>query len=283
MYEVSLGHANHQERLVNLHVRKWLGLPRCLSNVGLYSNRVLSLPISSLVEEVKCAKVRLDMSLTDSRDPVIRGAAPTLATGKKWTPATAVLQAKSSLLHHDIVGHVQQRRGGLVLGMITPPWQKASTTERQAMVVEEVHRQKEAARSSKAVAQAKQGCWKRWKGVEKRKLTWSELWGMESNRLSFIVRATYDVLSFPTNLQLWLGKDPSCPLCPTPAALKHILVGCRTSLTQGRYTWRHNQVLRCLADKLQPKNQDVRRHPIICSGGGKASQGLAPQTLIWAH
>ncbi|KAJ8259532.1 hypothetical protein GJAV_G00170420 [Gymnothorax javanicus] len=112
------------------------------------------------------------------------------------------------------------------------------------MVVKEVRRQEEAARRSKAIAQAKQGRWMRWEGVEKRKLIWSELWGMESNRLSFVVQATYDVLPSPTNQQLWLGKDPSLPLCTTPATLKHILVGCRTSLTQGRYTWRHNQVLR---------------------------------------
>lgn len=57
--------------MVNSHVRKWLGLPKSVSSIGLYSNGALSLPISSLVEDVKCAKVRLDMSLTDSRDPVL--------------------------------------------------------------------------------------------------------------------------------------------------------------------------------------------------------------------
>ncbi|KAL7393910.1 hypothetical protein ABVT39_017600 [Epinephelus coioides] len=222
---------------------------------------VLEKPIKSLgrclVEEFKCAKVRLDMSLTDSWDPVVRGAAPTLATGKKWTPATAVQQAKSALLHCDIVGHVQQGRGGFGLGTVTPLWQKASATERRTMVVEEVCRQEEAARHSKAVAQATQGRWMKWEGTEKRKFTWSELWGMESNRLSFIVQATYDVLPSP------ISKDPSCPLCTTPATLKHILVGCRTSLTQGRYTWRHNQVLRCLADKLECKRVFINAQPFI--------------------
>lgn len=83
MYEVSLTHDNKLERLVNSHVRKCLGLPKCLSRVGLYRKGALSLPISSLVEEFKCAKVRLDISLNDSRDPVVRDAAPALATGKK--------------------------------------------------------------------------------------------------------------------------------------------------------------------------------------------------------
>ncbi|KAL3972475.1 transcription factor E2F4/5 [Sarotherodon galilaeus] len=100
-----------------------------------------------------------------------------------------------------------------------------------------------------------------WESVKKRKLSWSEIWGMESNRLCFIIRAAYDVLPFPINLQMWFGKDPPSPLCTVPATLKHILVGCRTSLTQGRYTWRHNQVLRCLAAKVEHKRKSINAQP----------------------
>lgn len=109
--------------------------------------------------------------------------------------------------------------------------------------------------------------------VEKRKFTWSDLWTMESNRLSFIVRATYDVLPSPTNLQLWLGKDPSCPLCTAPVTLKHILVSCRTSLIQERYTWRHNQVLKCrrVSSNAQPLNNQgaCQSLPIFVREGDK--------------
>ena len=119
------------------------------------------------------------------------------------------------------------------------------------MVVEEVRHQEEAARCAKAVSQAQQGRWMKWEGMERRKITWNELWSMESNRLSFIIKATYDVLPSPTNLHLWYGEDPACLQCAAPANLKHILVGCKSSLTQGRYTWRHNQVLKCLAAELE--------------------------------
>ncbi len=37
IYEVTLSHANRLERLVNVQVRKWLGLPRCLSSIGMYN------------------------------------------------------------------------------------------------------------------------------------------------------------------------------------------------------------------------------------------------------
>lgn len=236
---------------MNGQVRKWLGLPRCMSSVGLYSNGALSLPISSLMEEYKCAKVRLEMTLTESKDPLVRGAAPTLKTGRKWKPEAAVAEAKAALRHRDVVGHVNQGRGGFGLGIATPTWEKASPAERRQMVVEEIRRQEEAARCARAVSQAQQGRWMRWDSVMKKKITWSDMWNMESSRLSFIIRATYDILPSPTNLNVWLGEDPACSLCSAPANLKHILVGCKTSLTQGRYTWRHNQVLRSLAATIE--------------------------------
>ena len=98
--------------------------------------------------------------------------------------------------------------------------------------------------------------------MERRKITWNELWSMEPNRLSFIIRATYDVLPSPTKWHLWYGEDPACLQCAAPATLKHILVGCKTSLTQGRYTWRHNQVLKRLAAELGNKRVTTNALPL---------------------
>lgn len=239
------------ERTITSYAKKWLGVPRCLTNIGLYGKGVLELPLTSLTEEYKCSKVRLQMTLRGSRDKTISAVAPPLVTGRKWTPSDAVQQASSALRHKDIVGQVQQGRGGFGLTTSKPTWRKATTSERRTLVVEEVRRQEEAARSAKAVSLAKQGQWMQWEGVERRKISWKELWEMEASKISFIIRATYDVLPTPKNLQQSYGEDPTCALCPTPATLKHIMVGCKTSLTQGRYTWRHNQVLKSLASALE--------------------------------
>ncbi|KAL6469854.1 hypothetical protein MHYP_G00209730 [Metynnis hypsauchen] len=259
IYEVTSSHISRLERLVNAYVRRWLELPRCMSSVGLYVDGPLSLPISSLTEEYKCAKSRLEMTLSESRDPLVRCAAPALRTGRKWNPKAAVADARAALRHRDIIGHVQQGRGGFGLGAMPPTWGKASPAERRCMVVEEIRRQEEAARYARAVSQPQQGRWMRWNGTAKKKISWSELWSMESNRLSFIIKATYDILPTPANLHL--GEDPACPLCSAPAGLKHILVGCKTSLSQGRYTWRHNQVLRCLASAIEEKRTATNAAP----------------------
>ena len=257
VYEVPVSKVEKLERMINSFIRKWLGVPRCLSSAALYGKGILELPVSSLTEEFKCAKVRLEMTLTQSKDPVVRSVAPTVKTGRKWNPKEAVQLAQAALRHRDIIGQVQHGRGGLGLCVGKPVWNKASVVEKRKMVVEEVHRQEEAVRCTKAVSQAKQGQWVNWESVEKRKLKWRELWSMEASRIRFIIGATYDVLPSPQNLNQWLGEDSACPLCSSVCTLRHILSGCKVSLSQGRYTWRHNQVLKCLAAAVEEKRLEV--------------------------
>lgn len=260
LYEVPISTVEKMERGVTGYLKKWLGVPRCLTTIGLYGDGVLKLPLTSLTEEFKCAKTRLQMTLNESQDPVVSNNAPTLATGRKWRPGKAVQEATAALRHADIVGHVQQGRGGLGLTS-RAAWSKATAPERRKMVVQEVRHQEEAARWAKAVSLAKQGQWTRWDSVEKRKISWKDLWAMEARRLSFSIRATYDVLPTPVNLHQWYGEDPDCALCSMPANLRHILTGCKTSLTQGRYTWRHNQVLKNLASALEDKRAATNSLP----------------------
>ncbi len=153
VYEVPITKIEKLERTVSSYIKKWLGLPRCLSNIGLYGKSALELPVSSLTEEYKCTKVRLDMTPTESQDAVIQAAAPRLATGSKWTPTEAIQQAKSSLRHGDIVGQVQQGRRGFGLGTSRPIWYKATSAQRRKLIVAEVRQQEE------AVSQSKQGQW----------------------------------------------------------------------------------------------------------------------------
>lgn len=115
-------------------------------------------------------------------------------TVRKWNPSAATQRAKSDLRHRDIVGLVQQGRGGLGLGEGRPSWKRAAPAQCRRLVVEEVQRQKQATRYAKVVSQAKQGQWMRWEAVERRKFSWRELMGMEAFHTSLILQATYAVL-----------------------------------------------------------------------------------------
>ena len=257
VYEVPLSKVEKLEKVVNSYVKKWLGVPRCLSSVALYGKGILQLPINSLVEEFKCAKVRTELLLTGSKDRIVSGLAPNPSKGRKWKPKVAVQEAEAALRHGEIMGNVQIGRGGLGRTSGKPMWRKADQKEKRRLVVEQIRRQEEASRQVKAVSLAKQGQWLNWEGVERKQVTWRDLWSMESNRLKFLLGATYDVLPSPDNLRIWTDGDPSCTLCSGVATLRHILSGCKVSLAQGRYTWRHNQVLKCLAAGIESRRQQV--------------------------
>lgn len=74
---------------------------------------------------------------------------------------------------------------------------------------------------------------------------------MEPHRFTFLIRAVYDVLSSPANLFTW-GKveTPNCSLCSDRGTLEQILSSCPKALGEGRYTWRHNEVLKSIVDAI---------------------------------
>ncbi len=81
-------------------------------------------------------------------------------------------------------------------------WSRAGPKEKRKLDVEQVRRQEEILRDTKAVAQAKQGQWLNWEDVEKRELNWKNLWSMEDSSIRFLIGATYVVLLTPQNLKL---------------------------------------------------------------------------------
>lgn len=147
---------------------------------------------------------------------------------------------------------VQTGRAGLGFGAPQQFWSKATKKERKTMVVDEIARLEQEHFQVKAVSQGSQGAWTRWDMTVNRRITWADIWRTPQSRLSFLLRATYDTLPCPRNLTLWFGEDVGCPLCGNnKASLQHILSGCKVALTQGRFRWRHDQVLAKLAEVLE--------------------------------
>ena len=103
----------------------------------------------------------------------------------------------------------------------------------------------------------KQESWTRWTNPE-RSLSWADIWQYEPLRL--LLRYVYDVLPSPVNLCQWnLTYNPNCRLCEKSGTLDHILSSCKVALSQGRYRWRHDTVLRELAHILELERKE--EHP----------------------
>ncbi len=158
-------------------------------------------------------------------------------------------------------------RGRVGLGTFpTPQYEKAKGKERRRLVQEEVRAEVEERRTSRAVGLRHQGAWTRWEQAVDRKVTWTDLWRAEPQRIKFLVQAVYDILPSPSNLSVWnKTESPSCPQCPGRGTLEHILSCCPVALGQGRYTWRHNQVLKPIVEA-------------ISAGISSSSRGLHPTT-----
>ncbi|XP_060744927.1 uncharacterized protein LOC132858560 [Tachysurus vachellii] len=195
--------------------------------------------------------VREVLQYRESRDPKVSGAGVVVKTGRKWRAEAAVDQAESRLHHGVLVGAVARGRAGL--GTFQgPQFDKARGKERRQLVQGEVRAAVEEERSSKAVGMARQGAWTRWEQAVERKITWADLWRAEPHRIKFLVQAVYDVLPSPSNLYTWgLVDTPGCVLCQRKGTLEHILSCCPRALGEGRYRWRHDQVLKTIAENIQ--------------------------------
>ncbi|CAC5407387.1 unnamed protein product [Mytilus coruscus] len=231
VYDVPMTTIEGMERISNGYLRRWLGVPRSFSSVGLYSlGSKLQLPLKSITEEFKVTKVRQHLML------------------------------KKAGMINEIVGRVAVGRQGLDVTP-TAKWRTATVEGKRHLVQKEVRSMEEESRMVKAVSMKKQGSWLNWEGARQLKLSWNEIWKMEPNRLQFKLKSVYDVLPSPTNLAtLGLIDDPKCILCSKPANLEHILSSCSSTLKDGRYTWRHDMVLGTLADTLERNFRKPRKN-----------------------
>ena len=100
---------------------------------------------------------------------------------------------------------------------------------------------------------------------------------METRRIHFAISLVYDILPTPTNLcTRKLSEDPSCKLCGRRATLEHVLSACSKSLANGRYTWRHNQVLEALAAGIDRARKK-------CGTSSGTGSGVRPQFISFVR
>ena len=264
MYDFTISTVEGMERHVSSFIRKWLGVPRSFSRTNLYSKSFPAAPpLSSVVEEYKVAGVRTTLLLRYSQDQVIQNVHKT-TSGRKWSPQKAIEEAESRVRVSDIIGTVAEGRRGLgSYGRV--PWSKADGKTKRRMIEDEVRKAEEEGRRVTAAAQGKQGAWLTWDATETRKTNWRETMSAPDKAVSFLLRAVSDTLPTPTNLVKWrLSEDARCGLCDNDrATLRHILSSCPVALKEGRYTWRHDQVLKQIASQIDsiPICKDTNREP----------------------
>ena len=74
---------------------------------------------------------------------------------------------------------------------------------------------------------------------------------LPKNIYNFTIRYLNNTLPNMSNMFKWgRSESKACPLCHSNQTLGHVVAGCKSSLEQGRYTWRHDSILNIIANIL---------------------------------
>ncbi|CAJ1057466.1 hypothetical protein F2P79_013264%2C partial [Xyrichtys novacula] len=103
----SLDVADKIDSPANLFIKKWLGQPRCLSDVGLFGRNMLQLPLRSISQGYRQEKVRVVLDLRESTDHLVRAAGSQVRTVRKWKAQEKVDKAVIRLKYHEVIGRVK--------------------------------------------------------------------------------------------------------------------------------------------------------------------------------
>ena len=258
IYNVPLTKVGEIQKLLTRKLKKWLGLPRSLSEACLYARTSkLQMPFRELTEEFKASKTRLLVTLQGAEDQCVKGAGVRVDGGRKADSEADIAEAESRLKTQEITGIPNKGREGLGLKP-RKYFSKQEKKEKRRMVVSTVREMEEEKRVVRMTGLSKQGAPMNWE-VPERRVSSKDIINMQEGQLEFLVKSVYDLLPTPENRNRWFSTEEGCQLCGGMGSMAHILSGCPTALCQGRYRWRHDQVLKEIAHHVEVKRKEENK------------------------
>ena len=260
IYEVPISLAFKLEQKASVHIRKWLKLHKSITSLSFYSSASpCPLPVRSLTCVLKSSKISGYLLLKHSRDPSVSSCVPKLQAGHLEVEE-AVQACETDLTHKSIIGHHQQSRHGLgyIKSSKIPP-DKSSRDYRT--FISNHHIEIDDTYAIFIAVQLKvQGQWTRWLNYIQQNFSWKSLLAMPVNLSSFCISSTYDTLPSPSNLKRWkLSTEASCFLCnKDTCTTSHILGACKVALSQGRFTFHHDNVLRIIITNIRSSIKNIK-------------------------
>ena len=255
IYEIPLSTVSLWEQKTNKFLRKWLGVGHTLSRLCLFSKEsCVALPIDSLQDTWKVEKCRLQQSYNNSSDKSIQALKPKVVAGRKWKPEEELRAAERDLECEATRGMIQpQLRAGIGFGEWKKPWDKLSFKEKGKEVIDRVRKNTDHEAAVELGSLEMQCRWSKWREeVLAMDMSWHRLFEMGDSMVGFVLKAVYGTLVTPTLVSKWSEEeDGTCKLCENaPGTIRHILSGCAVALGQGRYTWRHDKVLKQISEQV---------------------------------
>ena len=222
---------------ITKHIKKWLNLPRSTTQAVLHHPAILDLPF--LPHLYTKSKVDYLRSISTSRDPLLQELYQGLSQ--------SILEKAFCSEALDILKAARDSIGDIIPNRMPPALKKAS---KQISVIKQ-----SSFWDNHLSSLSVQSKFKDIIALESECPIWRKIqFGLPAGQLSFLLKAGADCLPTPLNLRRWkVQTDQNCPLCSSPHPISfHILNWCETALSQGRYTWRHDSVLKSLVNSIKP-------------------------------
>ena len=162
--------------------------------------------------------------------------------------------------HKSIIGNHQHSRYGL--GHIKTSKVKSDKSSRDYRTFISSHHKEtdDTYAISKAVQLKVQGQWTRWLNYIQQNFSWKSLLAMPVNLTSFCISSPYDTLPSPSNLKSWKLTTQACcflfnkDTCTT----SHIPGACKVALSQERFTFCHDNVLRIIISNIRSPIKTIK-------------------------
>jgi len=237
---------DHLDSLTERHLKKWAGLPQCATRVVLHYKKALSIPTISDVYMNSHAKAYISTWL--KKDERTEAAMKhKIATEERTQKGSKLaLYTKSLILE-------SQPETNLNTDTSSINNQKKLLNVCNRNHLKQVELEHKYSMTGKIDSYTKQGDFLSLASKMDSDITWkSYIYNLPRGTLKFILNASINTLPTLNNLKQW-GKITSdkCPHCDNKETLFHVLNGCKISLEQGRYTWRHDNLINYLYKVMQ--------------------------------
>jgi hypothetical protein len=259
VYDFPLSFVESLYDMANQFVKRWAGLSLQGPNPTIIylPKKEKGLGIHHLVHFFQNLGVVREYLLKYSVDPyVVKLAEWRLQRDRdnaqaKWRATIALQTAERGLALDEMSAAGQTTRAGIGFGSHhSGPLPEQGTREHRKAVAGWAKERRVETQTTKLHELTVQSDWRKWTGVMHQDMSWNRiLYRMSDEMLKFYLQGTLQVAPTPAYLKRIgiIKGEACCPLCKRRGgALYHILSCCNVALQQGRYTWRHNEVLKLL-------------------------------------
>ena len=251
------------------YLKKWAGLPRCATTSLLHLDTAMGIKkISTLYLETHAVthsttRLKGDQRVNHVLDNKIERESQLVRKQSVTVEAETIFTRSLNL--NTVQGEIPTDPKDLTLSgveVLTLPNTRATPSHKFISEVKaEVKSQVLVSENEKIFEHVKtlikQGKYLELTQVEKTDATWqSFIYNLPRGCMKFVLNAAIDTLPTKVNLKQW-GKcvNDKC-FCGRRQTLNHILNCCKISLDQGRYTFRHDNILAYISQCLDKSKYD---------------------------